>query len=100
MKTIAIFAAAALLAACTTVPNVPETATVTITEYRDIPDWATKPITVQKPAKAVTGREHLVRENALDKLVDYILGIANCHRRLLIELDKGESGDPKECAKP
>ena len=99
MKAILMIAALALTA-CQTTPNVPETVTVVVEKYKPLPEWATTPITAAKPPKATTGREYLRRESALDALVDYVLGIANCDRRLLAKLDKGEPVDRKECGKP
>lgn len=99
-KALFCFTVMVLLAGCRTVPNVPETVTVVVEKQKPIPDWAKTPITVTRPAPATTGREHLRRESSLDALVTYVLNLANCHRRLLSELDKGASVDPKECAKP
>jgi hypothetical protein len=88
-------AAAMLLAACATVPNVPETVTVTVTQMVPVPTWATDPLPVAKRRNETVG-EHLRVEDANTGMLD---AVANCHRRLLARLNAGEKVDQKDCKK-
>lgn len=81
------------LAACQTIPNVPEQVTVTVTKLTPIPSWATDPLPVAKRRNETVG-EHLRVEDANTGMLG---GVANCHRRLLARLNAGEKVDPKEC---
>lgn len=88
-----------LLAACgPTKPNVPETVYVTVTKFKPLPEWATAPVDVPKPARnGETVRDHLKHEDALDAAFDRLNGEINCRLRLLVKLDRGEAVGPEEC---
>lgn len=92
MKHAVIVLACAALAACQTVPNVPEQVTVVVEKFRPLPSWATEPLAKPVPADGTVG-ERVRSEHARGVVID----VANCHRRLLARLDKGEAIDRKEC---
>lgn len=73
-------------------PNVPEQVTVVVEKYRDLPDWATKPLPLPHPADGSVA-ERLQSEHDRGEVI--LLG--NCHRLLLRKMDNGEPVDPKEC---
>jgi len=78
--------------ACERRPNVPEQVTVVVERYKPLPTWATDPLPVQ--ARAGDAVESYIRsEKALGTVAD----LANCHRRLLVKLDRGEAVDKREC---
>lgn len=77
---------------CERKPTPPQTVTVTVTKYRPLPDWATAELPVATPADGTVGarvQSHHVRGLTLE--------LANCHRRLLRKIDKGESVTKDEC---
>ena len=89
---VSVFIAALTLAACTSVPAVPEQVTVVVEKYRDLPSWATAALAKPEPIDGtVEGRvrSHDQRGTTID--------LANCHRHLLAKLDKGEAVDKQEC---
>lgn len=90
----ATLAAVALaLAACVSVPKVPEQVTVVVEKYRDLPTWATAPLAKPQPVDGTVEarvRSHDQRGTTID--------VANCHRLLLAKLDAGEVVDEKDCA--
>ncbi len=101
MRTLAL-ALIVLLAACgrETKPNVPDTVYVTVEKFKPLPEWATAPVDVPKPArKGDTVRDHLKHEDALDAAFDRLNGEINCRLRLLVKLDKGEAVSREECGK-
>lgn len=96
MRTLIVAALLALaLAACQSVPELPElprTTTVVVERYRDLPAWATEPLQVTPRADGRV-ESHLRHEAALQAAVD----LANCHRRLLARLDAEQPVAPSEC---
>lgn len=100
MWRVVLILAALMLAGCagkTVVkPSIPmpTTTTVTVTEWRDVPSWATEPVAVE-PRRNDSVVEHLRHEHALEQAVK----LMNCHRRLLRRLNQGETPDRKECEK-
>lgn len=95
MKTIAIACLLVLCltgATCQRLPQPPKEVIVTVTEYRDLPPWATEPLA--KPARTGNSIEaHLQHEDALDGFADRLL----CHRQLTAKIAAGDSVDRKEC---
>ncbi|WP_396616795.1 hypothetical protein ACHZ97_04255 [Lysobacter soli] len=93
---IALLAAAVSLSACArdARPAVPETVTVVVERYRDLPEWATQPLPKPEAANGTVGAR-LHNEEARGGVID----LGNCHRDLLSRLDRGESVDPKACAR-
>lgn len=87
--------ALAALAGCKTVPDVPSVVHVPVETFRPLPSWATealpKPVPVDGTVEARIRSEH-ARGTVID--------LANCHRRLLARIDKGEAVDEKECRQP
>ena len=79
-------------ATCQRRPNVPEQVKVIIKEQRPTPTWATEQL-VKPQAQNGTVAAHLTSEDQRGNVIDR----ANCHRRLLSMLDKGEPVDPKDC---
>lgn len=99
MRQLALIPLAAALAACSARKTVvkpsvamPTTTTVTVTEWRDVPGWATEPVMVA-PRRNDSVVEHLRHEHALEQAVK----LMNCHRRLLRRLNAGETPERKEC---
>jgi D-alanyl-D-alanine dipeptidase len=80
--------------ACERRPNVPEQVTVVVEKYRPLPTWATAPLDKPQPADGTVG-ERVRSEHARGVVID----LANCHRRLLGLLDKGEPVDDAECSR-
>lgn len=81
-----------VLAGCQTLPQPPKEVIVTVTEYRDLPSWATEPLA--KPVRTgTTVADRLQHEDALDGFADRLL----CLRRLTARLAAGEAVDRKEC---
>ena len=68
-------------------PNIPATVTVAVEKTREIPEWATLPLLVPKPADRTVGE----RLRAGDQAVFILDKIANCHRELLRRLSAGEN---------
>lgn len=83
----------AALPGCKTVPNVPQAVRVPVEAYRPLPSWATEPLPMPFPADG-TVEARVRSEHARGVVID----LANCHRRLLVRIDKGEVVDEKECA--
>lgn len=73
-------------------PQLPETVEVVVEKYRDLPTWATEPLPLPQPADGTVG-ERVQSEHDRGE----VILLANCHRRLLGKLDKGEPVDEKEC---
>lgn len=95
MRTLILIAAVLLLTgwgSCQRKPNVPKQVTVVVERFKPLPDWATEPLPKPEPADGSVGarvRSHEARGGTIDT--------ANCHRRLLRKLDKGEPVDKREC---
>jgi hypothetical protein len=73
-------------------PEIPEQVTVVVEKYRPLPSWATEPLDKPQPADGTVG-ERVRSEHARGVVID----LANCHRRLLARLDKGEAVSDQEC---
>jgi hypothetical protein len=71
----------------------PEIAHVAVKERMPLPTWATDALVKPMPANGTVGAR-LKDEDARGQTID----LANCHRKLLRLLDKGEQVDPKECS--
>lgn len=82
----------ASLAGCQSLPQPPKVVTKIVTEYREIPGWATAQVANDPPAnqsvKAITESN-----NRRGETLDYV----NCRSRLLAKLGKGEAVLPEEC---
>lgn len=81
-----------LIGGCASAPTVPKTVTVVVEKFRPLPKWATEPLVKPVPANLTTGAV-VESHNARGAVID----LANCHRRLLAELDKGEPVDDNGC---
>lgn len=73
-------------------PQLPEVVEVVVEKPKPIPTWATDELPKPVAADGTVGAR-VVSEDARGHVID----LANCHRRLLRKLDKGEQVDPKEC---
>lgn len=93
MRVLAIALCAALLGACHSAPTVPRTVTVVVEKFRPLPAWATDPLLKPEQVDG-TVEARVVSEKARGVIID----LANCHRRLLLRLDRGEQVDATECA--
>lgn len=70
----------------------PKVVTKVVEVYKPLPAWATAPLPNQRPQDSTV--ESLVRaNNARAATID----MANCERRLLAKIDKGEKVDRKSC---
>lgn len=80
------------LAGCQSLPQPPKTVTKIVTEYREIPGWATAQVAndppVNQSVKSITESN-----NRRGETLDYV----NCRSRLLAKLGKGEAVSPEEC---
>lgn len=74
------------------VPNVPKVATVTVTEYRTLPDWLIQTLPVRERLNGAVG-EFVLSENANTAA----LRLANCRFLLLQRLSAGEEVRKDEC---
>jgi hypothetical protein len=83
------------LSGCATAPNVPKQVIVTVEKFKPLPAWATDPLAKPEAADGSVGAR--VRSEAQRGIA---IDLANCHRRLLKQLDAGQPVDPKECAQP
>lgn len=70
----------------------PRVVTKVVEVYKPLPAWATAPLPNQPPADSTV--ESLVRANNARAAT---LDMANCERRLLARIDKGEKVDRKAC---
>lgn len=70
----------------------PEVATIAVKERAPVPTWATEALVKPMPKSGKVG-DRLKNEDARGQTID----LANCHRKLLRMLDKGEKVDPAEC---
>lgn len=91
---IALVIAVYLLAGCQTLPQPPRTVTKVVTEYRELPAWATEEIENPAPANQSVG-EITKSNNRRGEALDYV----NCRSRLLALLGKGEEVSPRGCKK-
>jgi len=73
-------------------PNIPEKVAVTVEKYKPLPVWATKPLQLPLPADSTVGAR-LESNNKRGLVID----LANCHRKVLAKLDRGETVSEKEC---
>lgn len=91
---VAGFVALFLLAGCQTLPQLPKVVTKVVTEYRELPGWATAQVANDPPAnqsvKAITESN-----NRRGETLDYV----NCRSRLLAKLGKGDDVKYGECKK-
>jgi hypothetical protein len=73
-------------------PNIPQTVTVVVEKFKPLPDWATAQLPNAAPVDGTVGALwHADEQRAAT------LDFANCTRRLLARLDKGEKPDLKDC---
>ena len=79
---------------CQRRPTIPEQVPVVVERFRPLPSWATEPLDKPQPADGTVG-ERARSEQARGVVID----LANCHRRLLARLDKGEAIDARECSR-
>ena len=96
MKIVLIALLCLLLTACPgeVRPNLPETVTLIAEKDRDFPSWSTEPLPEPAPANDTLGelaRSHDARGG--------VNTLANCHRALMRQLQRGEDVDPKSCDK-
>jgi hypothetical protein len=77
---------------CQSRPNTPAQVTVVVEKFKPLPAWATDPLLKPEPADDTVGAR-LRSNEARGGVID----IANCHRRLLQKLDRGEPVDKREC---
>lgn len=92
---IVILLLASCLPACKTAPKLPELPEAihhVVEEYRPLPGWATIELPLP-PLESTTVQGHLKREKALEAIVEQ----ANCHRKLLRQLDAGRAHDSAAC---
>lgn len=80
------------LAGCGTTREMPETVTVTVEKYRDLPAWATDELDKPMAADGTVGAR-IKSENARGQTID----LANCHRRLLRDIDAGRVVERDTC---
>lgn len=78
---------------CDRRPNVPEQVTVVVERYKPLPAWATEPLPTWTTGPLI---EDSLRSDAARGV---IVDLANCHRRLLARLDRGEAVDKSECGR-
>lgn len=90
----AVMIAICLLTGCQTLPQPPKVVTKVVTEYRELPAWATEqvanPAPLNQSVRAITESN-----NRRGETLDYV----NCRSRLLAKLGKGEEVSPGECRK-
>lgn len=84
----------AYLTGCQTLPQLPKVATKIVTEYRDLPSWATAEVANEPPASQSV-RAITESNNRRGETLDYV----NCRSRLLERLGKGEPVDALACVK-
>jgi hypothetical protein len=91
---LAIAAALALLAGCRTTPSVPKQVTVTVTDYRPLPDWIAPVPVYQRSGSTV--RDHLTAEcrHKQDQAT------ANCLIRAARRIVAGEALARADCPPP
>lgn len=86
--------AALWVSGCQTLPQPPKVVTKVVTEYRELPAWATEQVAnappVDQSVRAITESN-----NRRGETLDYV----NCRSRLLAKLGKGEEVSPGECKK-
>lgn len=89
-----IVAIASLFAGCQTIPQPPTVVTKVVTEYRDLPAWATEQVPNNSPT-AQTVRSITESNNRRGETLDYV----NCRSRLIERLAKGGPVNALECVK-
>lgn len=82
------------LAGCQSLPQPPKVVTKVVTEYRDLPAWATEQVPNNSPT-AQTVRSITESNNRRGETLDYV----NCRSRLIERLAKGEPVNALECVK-
>ena len=101
MKALFLIAAAVLLAACGSKTErelrkvqPPQVVTKVVERFRPLPSWATEQLPNKPPAN---GTVEALKDanNARADTID----LANCQRRLLVRIEKGETVDAKTCRK-
>lgn len=96
-RLVALLALTLLLPACSTERALrkvqpPKVVTKVVEVYKPLPDWAVKPLP-NVPPKDSTVESLVKANNARAETLD----LANCERRLLAKIDKGEPVNPKDC---
>lgn len=86
-------ALASLLSACQTMPVLPETVTKIVEVERPFPSWATEPLPKPEPADGSVGAR-VESHDARGQVIDF----ANCQRKLLRKIEKGEAVQPSDCS--
>lgn len=76
-------------------PDIPQTVTVVVEKDRPLPPWATEPLPKPQPVDGTVGARTASHDQR-----GIVIDLANCHRRLLDRLGRGEKVDPKECQQP
>lgn len=89
-----ILALVVVLAGCQTLPQPPKVVTKVVTEYRELPSWATEQVANPAPPNQSI-RAITESNNRRGETLDYV----NCRSRLLAKLGKGEEVSPGECKK-
>ena len=95
MRTLTILLLVLPLAGCpakNTRPEIPEAVKVVVEKPAKLPSWATEPLPKPEPADGTVGARvtsHQARGDVID--------LANCHRRLLRRIEKGEMVEVGEC---
>lgn len=77
---------------CQRKPTVPQTVTVVVEKMKPIPSWATDALDKPQRVDGTVGAA-LKSEDQRGNVID----LANCHRRLLARMDRGEVVQQKEC---
>lgn len=90
----AVVIAICLLTGCQTLPQPPKVVTKVVTEYRELPGWATEQVANAPPVDQSV-RAIAESNSRRGETLDYV----NCRSRLLERLGKGEPVDALACVK-
>lgn len=82
------------ISGCQTLPQPPKVVTKVVTEYRELPAWATAQVANDPPPNQSI-RAITESNNRRGETLDYV----NCRSRLLERLGKGEPVDALACVK-
>ncbi len=95
---VAVLSATFTISGCGTtprMPEVPETVTVVVKEYRPWPSWMTDPLPEHVPASQAVGAL-LQSGNARLETIR----VENCRKALARRLGAGEEVNPRDCPDP